>query len=158
MSSRITRLYHTGTPEGRDPRSPLTAPRRNTGGSWSGSISANATFPGAQPGAWRPQPRGCSAGALPASRCPSHPGTAQETCWERGSCGSPRSPAKKWNTKVGIFAVWKNVQGGPSRSNLKPSSLCSLWAKNKFKSFKIQDRRRSISVKVLTWTSTTSAR
>lgn len=64
MFSRITLLYHPGTPKGRNPHSPLTAQRHKAGGSWKCSISANAAFPGTQPVAWQPQPGGSSGDAL----------------------------------------------------------------------------------------------
>lgn len=113
MSSRITRLYHTGTPEGRDPRSPLTAPRRNTGGWWkrlhlceryvpwrtAGSLTASA------PGMLRRRSPPC----LPLPQPPRHsPGNLL-------GAGQPREPPlscqkvkhKSWN-----FCSLEKCSGG----------------------------------------------
>lgn len=114
LFSRITQLYHIGTPEGRDPHPPLTAQRHNTGGSSKCAFSANAIFPGTQPEAWQPQPRG-ALGMLhwnpPCLRLP-------QPCWHNpgnllgvGQPWEPPLPCKKVKHKSFNFFSLEKCSG-----------------------------------------------
>lgn len=89
-------FYYTGTPEGKDPHSPLTAQGHDTGGSRKRSISANVISPGTQPGASQPW-CGVALGMLhwspPCLPLPPATLAAQGTCCDQGSWGSLCSPA-----------------------------------------------------------------